>query len=231
MAAMPSTRDTDSRRRYSPAHGWIRSNVLGLVAIFIALSGTAVATQVDSDPPATHSSAGPKAQSAAKAKRGPRGPAGPPGSPGPQGSQGPQGVQGLQGPTGQSGVSGPPSGTAAGELAGTYPNPTIGTVAGLDLASSTSLDAGINFGTDVDLYRSAANTLELSVPDTFKASSVVVTNGMTVNPGLINMGEATGLILQQPDTAVVYARDNGSNKTQLVIKWPGSAETVLATEP
>ena len=57
------------------AHAWIRNNVLGLVAIFIALSGTAVAAQV--------ADSGPKAGVAKKGKRGPRGPAGPQGPPGP----------------------------------------------------------------------------------------------------------------------------------------------------
>ena len=35
-----------SRPRRSRTHAWIRSNVLGLVAIFIALNGTAIAAQV-----------------------------------------------------------------------------------------------------------------------------------------------------------------------------------------
>jgi hypothetical protein len=47
----------------------------------------------------------------------------------------------------------PPSGPAGGELTGAYPSPTIGTVSGLDLASSSDPTAGINFGTDVALHR------------------------------------------------------------------------------
>lgn len=75
-------------REPNAAHGgarsWIRSNVLGLVAIFIALSGSAVAAQVADDGRTTVS----------KAKKGPRG------RPGPPGPQGVQGIQGLQGPAG-----------------------------------------------------------------------------------------------------------------------------------
>jgi hypothetical protein len=62
------------------ASQWIRQNVLGLVAIFIALSGTALATTVASD--------GNQAVRAVKAKvkRGPPGPQGPAGAPGQNGS-------------------------------------------------------------------------------------------------------------------------------------------------
>lgn len=81
----------------------MRSNVLGLVAIFIALGGTAVATQVASKDKATSAKA--------KVKRGPRGPAGP---------QGPAGGPGQPGPTG------PSTGLAGGDLIGSFPNPTIG---------------------------------------------------------------------------------------------------------
>ena len=135
MAAMPS----DSTHRRSSAHSWLRSNVLGLVAIFIALNGTAVAVQTASEGNSRTSAA----KKSAKAKKGKPGPAGPQGIAGPAGAQGPQGIQGPQGPPG---AGGPPSGAAGGELAGTYPSPTIGTVNGLDLAASSSTAPAVTFG-------------------------------------------------------------------------------------
>jgi hypothetical protein len=73
-----------------PAHLWIRNNILGLVAIFIALSGSAVATQVARD-----YSVKKVVTIAAKGKK--RGPAGPQGPAGPAGSQGAPGSPGAAG--------------------------------------------------------------------------------------------------------------------------------------
>lgn len=65
------------------AHSWIRNNILGLVAIFIALSGSAVAANVADQ-------SGGKATKAAKKKKKKA-------KPGPQGPAGPQGIQGPPG--------------------------------------------------------------------------------------------------------------------------------------
>jgi hypothetical protein len=88
---------------------WFRNNLFGLMAIFIALGGTAFAAQHT-----THDGAA----SAAKARKGPRGPAG---------------ATGAQGP------AGPVKGAAGGALAGKYPNPSIagGAVGAAQLADGS----------------------------------------------------------------------------------------------
>jgi hypothetical protein len=79
--------DPTPRGARRPRYPWIRNNILGLVAIFIALGGTAFAAQVAGN----HG----KAQVAKKVKKGPRGPAGPQGIPGTQGIQGVPGANGA----------------------------------------------------------------------------------------------------------------------------------------
>jgi hypothetical protein len=72
---------------------WIRNNILGMVAIFIALSGSAAAATVV----IKHNSNGnPRAGASKKAKAGPRGPAGAQGATGSQGRPGEQGPGGSE---------------------------------------------------------------------------------------------------------------------------------------
>jgi hypothetical protein len=62
------------------SYAWIRSNILGLVAIFIALSGSAVAAQVASDNGGATKAAKKKKKGGKPGPAGPQGPAGPAGS-------------------------------------------------------------------------------------------------------------------------------------------------------
>jgi hypothetical protein len=116
----------------------IRSNVWALVAIFAAITGTAIAS-ADSQPSSTAGKAASTTKQVKKLKR--------------QVGALEQRLTALEGRTTA------PTGPAGGELAGAYPNPSVGTVNGLDLAASTAPNGGIHFGPDVDLYRPGANVL------------------------------------------------------------------------
>ena len=113
----------------------MRQNVLGLVAIFIALSGTAFAATAARDTVTSKSirdnvirSKDVKDESLTDTDISDSVTADLQGPEGPQGELGPEGLQGergLQGEPGETGPPGPSTGPAGGALAGSFPNPGL----------------------------------------------------------------------------------------------------------
>jgi hypothetical protein len=160
---------------------FVRSNALGLVAIFIALGGTAVATQVNRTT---------KVVQAEPAKK-------PKGKPGPRGPQGPAGPQGLQGPSGlqgQSGLAGTigrqsPSGGCNDDDQNSDDCATVSIT--LPQAGRMLLVANANWRT---------TSFDDIVPPNDSGDQVTVANGFcvltadggTVSDSLVNVGEVQG---------------------------------------
>jgi hypothetical protein len=82
----------------------LRSNVVGYLALFVALSGTAYAVGPDPASVADHAVVAAGKGKAERGPRGPRGPQGEPGKAGPQGAPGPSGPAGAPGPAGTDGT-------------------------------------------------------------------------------------------------------------------------------
>jgi hypothetical protein len=158
-------------------YAWIRSNILGLVAIFIALGGSAAAATVVIQ----HDSKGSaKAKASKKAKAGPRGPAGAPGA---------QGAQGAQGPGGGAGATGA-QGPSALKLDYDKPNTessftTIGTQDEL-LISADCFHPGV---TEIEVNLTSSVPATVNWSDIKSGQAVTTTaegNGRTLDPGTQN---------------------------------------------
>jgi hypothetical protein len=164
----------------------IRSNVWGLVACFLAVMGTAVVASA-SDDGSDATKSGSTTQKIKKLK---------------------QRVAALERkPSATIPTSLPPSGPAGGELAGSYPSPTIGTVSGLDLASSLSPAGGINFGPDVNLYRLDPNQLHTN--DSLSAGGNITALGNLVVDDTASFSDATvgGFLRLRTVTSAPLATD------------------------
>ncbi len=160
------------------AHAWLRANVLGLVAIFLALNGTAVAVQVAKD---SGMGKGAKAGAAKKKKKkkvkviagppgpqGPQGPAGTSGSPdtGPQilaklapvdGSGSGLDADQLDGQSANAFLAS--NASAGGDLSGTYPNPTLNVSGGpCDNGEEVSHDGDSSLNCSAGVYSDGIST-------------------------------------------------------------------------
>jgi hypothetical protein len=214
----------------------IRANVWAIVACFVAAMGVAVvAGASEGDPHATKSASVSTQIKKLKRKLA-------------SVEQRLAAVEGKPAPTIPTSL--PPSGPAGGELIGSYPNPDIGVLNGLQLAQSSTPAGGITFGPDFPLFRSVNGDLRFDATSASGINSLWSIEGLRGGP--LNqsgfLGESLefdstdgGAFMQigeqspapaNPSTGRVriYARDNGGGLTQLVVRFADGTVVVLGTE-
>jgi hypothetical protein len=179
-------------------HAWIRNNILGLVAIFIALSGSAAAATVV----ITHSSKG-KAKASKKAKAGQRGPAGPQGAAGAQGAQGPGGGAGAQGPGAVRLDFDQPEQDATVRTMGTLNELTIKAEcapgdARIQVFLSSSVNGNYNRSAVVD-YGAASSVASAGAPLSANAEDIIISD-TSPNAGFVR--DETQIIYHNPSRVI-----------------------------
>ncbi|MBK8150868.1 MAG: hypothetical protein IPK58_22355 [Acidobacteria bacterium] len=86
-------------------------------------------------------------------------------------------------------------------------------------AGQVTWDSGANgayLNPDIGLARSAAGIVK-------------ITNGST-GAGAMQLQEMTAPTAPATNNAIIFAEDNGSGKTRIVVRFPTGADVVLATE-
>jgi hypothetical protein len=157
------------------AHTWVRQNVLGLVAIFIALSGTAVAAQM----------ATPHGAKTAKAKKGRRGPAGP---------AGPQGSAGLS--------TGPAGGDLTGTYpAPTIANDAVGPAKIQNAARSVNLPLGSFYDVDFNTAIPFTGSGGINQANFVSSTALVIEYDAAPGPGQQDDSHISTTLSVPPDYA------------------------------